>query len=135
MISVFPRLFIGIAAWGAYHGTKKLCARLNNKVLIEAISCTAAGVVAPVVNTGLVFLMIWAFYGGGHVFGTRTVQVWFVFLLGANFPWEIGITAVAAAPVIMALKKALKTALPDKNDFVLDNEPEIDAEKDNVISN
>ena len=108
MVSVVARLFIGPAVFGTYRLLRIFTARIKNVQAQEVVSISVAGAVAAVVNTGLVFLMMWLFFDGDAMFGTRSLYAWFLFLLGANFPWEIGMCAALSAPILLALKKSFR---------------------------
>ncbi|MCL2822312.1 MAG: hypothetical protein FWD86_03860 [Firmicutes bacterium] len=110
LISVLPRLFVGVGVRGAYllFGGGK---RGDDDKVTRTIAATMAGIAAPIVNTGLVFLSMMAFFGLGFDFGGAhgSLQNWLMFLLATNFPIELGVVAVSAPLVCSALFVAFKS--------------------------
>lgn len=59
LISVLPRMFIGVVSYYVYSGLTKV---IEKDSLKESISSMAAGIAGSLTNTGLVFLMLYLVY-------------------------------------------------------------------------
>lgn len=107
LVSVLPRVFIGLSAYGAAKGLTVLFKKLPASVAYAAGA--AAGVMT---NTFLVVGMILAFYFGRTYFlGDASVYIgweWMTVLLGGNFLIEILVAVIAVPPVVLAIRKAKK---------------------------
>lgn len=126
MVSMFPRVLIGLSTFGVARLAKKLfvrpqfeekidsngnCVRtlMNSKKVVMAenfstFCATAAGVVT---NTLLVGLMTIAFYGG-KPFGDGTISIAFLAgLFSINFAIEIVVFSLICPPIVYALRKQL----------------------------
>lgn len=118
LVSVFPRVFMGVAAYWTYHlisfiVSKILTARERkgklplgkkaNVMLRETIPAAVGGVVGALTNTVLVLLMLWVF--GGDAFAVA-FSVAIVF----NSPIEMACCAVLVPLYIRVMKIALKNS-------------------------
>lgn len=102
LISVLPRLLIGIVAFGAAHGILKLFPNAK-RFLSDGIGCF----LAVLTNTGLVLgLMLWIYGGDGNV--TPTV-IGTIFL--SNSIVEIVVTTIFTPLILSALRKSDKRKL------------------------
>ncbi|MEJ6950416.1 ECF transporter S component [Natronospora cellulosivora (SeqCode)] len=59
LVSVLPRMFIGVVAYYTYVGMKKL---IRKEKYQESISAIVSGVIGSLTNTALVFLMLYVVY-------------------------------------------------------------------------
>jgi uncharacterized membrane protein len=59
LVSVLPRMFIGVVAYYAFYGISKL---FNKSKLKNTVSTFIGGIAGSLTNTGLVFLMLYLLY-------------------------------------------------------------------------
>lgn len=105
-ISILPRVLIGISAYFAALGVRKLLPKLP-----DVISYAAGAMAGVITNTVGVLGLILAFYYGRPL-GTTGLVISFPFITGiivSNSLIEILICAVITPPIVLALKKAFKT--------------------------
>lgn len=117
MVSVVPRMLIGVTCYFSYVGLKKGFQRcFKNKesraavrwniVLSSAIS-SAVGVIT---NTLLVVGMIYAFNAGANYGGTVIDANFLSVLIGINFLIEIVIAVILTPPIVLTLCVAMRKA-------------------------
>lgn len=115
MVSVVPRMLIGVTCYFSYVGLKKGFQRcFKNKesraavrwniVLSSAIS-SAVGVIT---NTLLVVGMIYAFNAGANYGGTVIDANFLSVLIGINFLIEIVIAVILTPPIVLTLCIAMR---------------------------
>ena len=115
MVSVVPRMLIGVTCYFSYVGLKKGFQRcFKNKesraavrwniVLSSAIS-SAVGVIT---NTLLVVGMIYAFNAGKYYGGTVIDANFLSVLIGINFLIEIVIAVILTPPIVLTLCIAMR---------------------------
>lgn len=107
MISVFPRIFVGLAAYFVYKGMTRLTKKLKNRTLAKSLSSYFGAVAAVLTNTGLVIGMIWAFYYGKTAGGIAINAEFFTALISLNFVLEIVIVPLVSVPIVLAVTKSL----------------------------
>lgn len=118
LVSVFPRVLMGITAYWAYHFVsfiinkilslreKKGKAALNfkaNVVWRETVPAAVGGVIGALTNTIFVLIMLWCF--GGEAFATA-----FSVAIAFNSPIEMACCAVLVPIYIRTMKIALKNS-------------------------
>lgn len=103
LISVLPRMFIGIASYYAY----VLLTKLFKKQLIgQFISTLIAGAVGSLINTGLVFLMLYLVYAKEVVEKVgKTFKAILVFIFTTNAIAEAFVAALITAAISLAFFK------------------------------
>lgn len=104
LVSITPRILIGVVAYFAAHGSKKLFPKLPD--LIAYGIGSAFGVIT---NTTLVLGTIMLF-NFGDTFGSSTFIVgweWIVATITGNFLIELCICTIVTPPIILALKKVI----------------------------
>lgn len=105
MVSIVPRVLIGLSAYFAAAGVKKISSKIP-----DYVSYSVGAIAGVVTNTVGVLGMIAAFYFGTTLEGTATAITW-PFIAGiivSNSLLEIAICAVIVPPIVMALKTAFK---------------------------
>lgn len=118
MVSVFPRIFVGLSAHFVYKFAMKIFKKMKKQVVARSLSCYLGGIAAVITNTGLVFAMLWAFYGGKAVGGTVINPAFFSALLLINFLPEIIIVPLLSVPVVFAVQRSLNRPV------IISREPE-----------
>ena len=117
LVSVLPRALIGFAALGANRLVKYLLRNRPQRRTVETTAAVAAGIAAVVTNTTMVALMTLAAYYGqvmgvDELFGGNTSDVINWTLIGGffafNFAVELTVNAVMNAPIVSAIKHALR---------------------------
>lgn len=99
LISVLPRMFIGVTAYYAYMWVSKLIKGVAGRSISSAI----AGVVGSLTNTGLVFLMLYLVYAQrvvesvGMAFGAIIA-----FVFTTNAVAEALVSAIITSVIIVA---------------------------------
>ena len=107
LISVLPRIFIGLVTYGVYHLLKKIIKAEKVGELIAGIVSAMSGVLT---NTGLVSLMLWAFYGKTGIQGTAIDATFMETVILANFAIEIVVCTIITPPISLAVSKTMNRA-------------------------
>ncbi|MFW6306144.1 MAG: ECF transporter S component [Bacillota bacterium] len=102
LISVLPRMFIGVVSYYVYSGLKKV---IPKEPLKETVSSIAAGIAGSLTNTCLVFLMLYLIYAQKVV---ETVGVAFKALFVSVFTTNAIAEAVVSAVITTAIVIAYK---------------------------
>lgn len=108
IISLVPRILIGVVAWAVYQGLRKLLSGHHK----DTIALAAAGVAGSLTNTLLVMHMIYFFFGesyliaGGKVYETVYGAI-LAIIIGAGVPEAIvsGLLTVAICKVMLRFVK------------------------------
>ncbi|MFP4017497.1 MAG: ECF transporter S component [Halanaerobiales bacterium] len=106
LVSVLPRMFIGVVSYYTYTGMKQFIKKGNVQ---ESISAIIAGITGSLTNTILVFLMLYLVYAQevaeqlGIAFETLFLSV-----LTTNAIAEALVSAVLTAAIIVAYKSYTK---------------------------
>ncbi|MDD3946403.1 MAG: ECF transporter S component [Clostridia bacterium] len=107
LISVLPRVMIGIAVYFAAHGFRKMLPKLN-----PVFSYAVGSAVAVITNTLLVLGMILLFhFGTTFTFNGASTLIgwqWIATVLLTNSVIELAICTVITPPIIVALKRVVK---------------------------
>ncbi len=103
LISVFPRIMIGITVYFAMIAMEKLLPKMPQ--LIKFGIASAVGVVT---NTAFVLGMILLFYFGTDFSGVIIGWEWFVGVISGNFIIELIVCTVVTPSIIIAVKKVFK---------------------------
>lgn len=101
LISVLPRVFIGITAYWTYFGISKLFKRVKNKYVREMLPAAFAGVIGSLTNTVLYLLAvnIW----GGNVMGAFSQFI--SIAVTVYFPIELMACFILVPVYVLVLKK------------------------------
>lgn len=107
LISIVPRILIGVATYYASKGASKLFPKLN-----PVFSYAAGSAAAVITNTSLVLGAILLFhYGTTFSFNGVSAQIgwqWLTAILLTNSVIELAICTLITPPIVYALKKAVK---------------------------
>lgn len=95
VVSVLPRIIMGIVAYGVLTGVRALCKNKKSVFVREVIPCSVAGACGVITNTVLVLLMMFAFAGGDAFLETALATI-----LSLNFLLEF-ICALLLVPVFV----------------------------------
>lgn len=114
LVSILPRIFVPVVAFGVMHGLNALALRVSKKSapdnpavgkgkqwLIDAV----ASVLAVMTNTGLVLGMIWGIYGGKSVGDTLISPEFMTAMISINFVIELIVFPLLTPPIVFALRK------------------------------
>ena len=107
LISVLPRIFIGIVVYFSYHLLKKV---IKSDKLGTAVAGAVSSMLGVMTNTGLVSLMLWAFYGKTGIQGTQIDAAFMETVILANFAIEIIICTLITPPISLAVRKTIDRA-------------------------
>lgn len=110
MVSVFPRIFIGIAVYFSCKFTRYLTEKMKikDKRLRDTIAFTASSIAGTVTNTVLVLSMLLAFNYGKEFSGWVINWVLIGAILSTNFVIELILTAVICPPISLAVNAFYK---------------------------
>lgn len=100
LVSVLPRVLIGISAYWSAVLVKKLTEKSKNPFVQNVLPYSVAGLCGTITNTLFVTLMLRIFYVNKYV-----ASVFEVFIV-LNFPIEIVSSIILVPLYVMALKKA-----------------------------
>lgn len=101
-LPILPRIFVGMASYGAYAGLRALCRRRTGK-LARALPVVVACAVGPLVNTGLIVPLLWAVSRNVRALGAVWVSTT---LLSGVIEW---VACVAVVPSLaFTVGKALR---------------------------
>lgn len=98
LISIFPRIFIGLVAYGVYVLLNKFFASSQNKFMSEVFPAAVAGVLGTVTNTVCTIFMMW-------VFNKSDIASVFTVLISINFVAEVIAAAILTPTYVMLIKK------------------------------
>ena len=107
LISVLPRMFIGVTSYWTYFGLSKLFTKAKSVFVRESIPAAIAGVVGSLTNTVLYLLAvnIWA----GNVMGSLTAIM--NVAVSIYFPIELAACLVLVPIYVAVLKKVNHTLI------------------------
>lgn len=114
LVSILPRIFVPVVAFGVMHGLDALALRASKKSAPDTASVTkgkqwlidaVASVLAVMTNTGLVLGMIWGIYGGKSVGDTLISPEFMTAMISINFVIELIVFPLLTPPVVFALRK------------------------------
>ena len=110
LISVLPRMFIGITAYWTYFGLSRLFGKCKNKFVNEKLPAAVAGVVGSVTNTVLYIsaVNIWS----GNALGIFSQL--FEIAIAIYFPIELAACFILVPVFVTVLKKVNKKIAPSK---------------------
>ncbi|MDD5603211.1 MAG: ECF transporter S component [Eubacteriales bacterium] len=106
LISVLPRMFIGVAAYYVYFLVSKL---IKKDTLKKTVASLAAGIAGSLTNTGLVFLMLYLIYAkevaekAGAPFKAILISVF-----TTNAIAEAAVSAVITSAIVLAYYRIAK---------------------------
>ncbi|MFW6287496.1 MAG: ECF transporter S component [bacterium] len=106
LISVLPRMFIGVVSYYVYSGLNKL---INRKVISKSVSPFVAGIAGSLTNTCLVFLMLYLVYAKVVVEKLGIAfQALFISVFTTNAIAEALLAAFITMAIIIAYKNYSK---------------------------
>ena len=112
LVSIVPRLFIGIIGYGAFVITKKLLFKLkrlsDKKDLVIMIATFVCALFIVVSNTALVLPMIYLVYHGQNIGGTSITIKFVLGLVTLNFVIELVVTLIISPIIVKTLYKYTK---------------------------
>ena len=91
LVSILPRIFIGVLAYFVYYFVSKLFKNSNNTFLKDVLPCSVAGAVGILTNTVCTIFMMW-------VFNSAEIALVFTTIISINFLAEI-IGACVLTPI------------------------------------
>ena len=105
LISILPRMFIGITAYWTYFGISKILKNCKNKFVRENLPASIAGAVGAITNTSLYLLsvFVWRDWLGESAYGTLTGIVATLSII--YFVVEIVASIILVPAYVKALKK------------------------------
>lgn len=106
LISILPRLFVGVSGYFAYKIMLKATKKIKNEVFRLGISSCVSAIISVLVNTGLVLSMMWALFNGKDIAGTAIDAKFMSALLSTNFIIEVICCALLAPSINYALVKS-----------------------------
>ncbi|MBQ2908427.1 MAG: hypothetical protein IJE56_00565 [Clostridia bacterium] len=101
LISILPRLFIGVVAYGVYFLLKKACASSKNTFVKEILPCAVAGVFGTLSNSVCTIFMMW-------VFSAAELAAVFTTIISINFVAEVVASAVLVPIYVRVINKIVK---------------------------
>jgi len=107
LISILPRIFIGIVSYYAYNGFKKIFKGKHK----EAISIFLGAALGSLTNTIGVLSMIYIVYADKveAILQNTTAGAFVIAVASTNGVAELIVTGVIAVPIVMAVKKIWST--------------------------
>ncbi len=121
LISVLPRMFIGVTAYWTYFGLSRLFGKCKNKFIKEKLPAAIAGVVGSVTNTVLYISAVNIWTGNALGIFSQLFEV----AIAIYFPIELAACFILVPIYVMVLQKIGKKIAPKKaanstaqNDFV-----------------
>lgn len=120
MVSVLPRIIIGITTYFSYKGLRRLSilvGKRRGKVLDKRmsilVSSSVSSVIGVLTNTGLVLSMLAAFNFGKTISGIAIDGAFFTALLSVNFVIEVCVAAILTPFIVLSLRNALHLSEPE----------------------
>jgi len=120
MVSVFPRIMIGITTYFSYAGLRKLFVligkrkgKMLDKRMSILVSSSVSAVIGTLTNTGLVLGMLAAFNFGKQISGIAIDGAFFAMLISINFVIEICVAAIVTPWIVLALRKSMHMSEPE----------------------
>lgn len=116
LVSIVPRLFIGVVTYFVYKGMKALTARLKLKErAARAISYGVSGAAGVITNTVLVLGMMLLWYHGREINGLSIGWGLIITILGSNFLIELAVTTALCVPISLAVSKVAVSFSKEKD--------------------
>ena len=103
LVSIFPRIFIGVVAYFVYFLLAKICVKSKNAFVNEILPASIAGAFGILANTVCTLTMMWLF-NAAELAAVLTV------ILSINFLGEI-IGAIVLVPVYKKVLKRIENKL------------------------
>lgn len=115
LISILPRVFIGVLGLCVFKVVEKVLNVINKKAkkplndrVCKIISSAFCSAFTVFFNTLLVLSMIWILFAGDNINGTVISKEFIFGLITLNFLLEIVVTTLIAPPIVYAVDKFLK---------------------------
>ena len=105
LISILPRVFIGVTAYWTCLGLTKLCKKSKNKFIKDVLPVSVGGIIGAITNTGLYLLatFIWRDWLSAGMGEAATQMLWWVPVL--YFGIEVAACAVLVPVYVKVLRK------------------------------
>ena len=103
LVSILPRVFIGITAFGVYFLANKLLKNATSEFVREILPCSLAGVFGILTNTVCTIFMMW-------VFNSAELAIVLTLIISVNFIAEV-IGAAVLAPIYVRVFKRMNKGL------------------------
>jgi uncharacterized membrane protein len=103
LVSILPRILIGVVAYLVYCGLKKLLAKTKKPFASEVLPCSIAGAFGILANTVCTLTMMW-------IFNAAALAAVISVIMSINFLAEI-IGAIVLVPVYVKLFKKFEVRL------------------------
>jgi uncharacterized membrane protein len=119
MVSIVPRICIGITTYFSYVGMRKLCVFAGNKLkkfdkrFNILISSSVSSVVGTLTNTALVLSMLAAFNFGKEISGIAIDGAFFAGIISLNFLVEVLVAAIVTPWIVLAVRRSQKLPEPE----------------------
>lgn len=141
LISLVPRLFVGIIGYGAFLLTKNVLFKIKKlsqkKDLVIMISTFVCALFIVVSNTALVLPMIYLVYHGQNIGGTSITIEFVLGLVSLNFVIELVVTLIISPIIVKTLYKYTKNVQVIENYedlfIVTDNLENNDIDKESIV--
>lgn len=103
LVSIFPRIFIGIVAYLVYSLVLELCKNVKSESLREKLPLSVAGAFGILTNTVCTITMLW-------VFNSASLAMVFTTIISFNFLAEV-IGAIILVPIYASVLKRIENKL------------------------
>lgn len=103
LVSILPRVFIGVVAYGVYSLVSLICKKSKNSFLQTKIPLSFAGAFGILTNSVCTIFMMW-------VFNSATIAMVFSTIISINFLAEI-LGAVILVPIYAQVLKRIENKL------------------------
>ncbi len=103
LVSILPRVFIGLTSYGVYFLANKLLKDSKNEFVSEILPCSLAGVFGILTNSVCTIFMMW-------VFNSAELALVLTVIISINFVAEI-IGAAVLAPIYVRVFKRMHKSL------------------------
>ncbi len=115
LISILPRLFIGVTAYWTYFGISKLFRKVKNRYVREMLPAAISGVIGSITNTILYLLAISIWTSGDALSSILAVAT------TIYFPIELAACFILV-PIYVAVLKKISHKLIEKKPAVEENQ-------------
>lgn len=103
LVSIFPRVFIGLTAFLVYFLANKLFNKAKSEFVREILPCSLAGVFGILTNTVCTIFMMW-------VFNSAELALVLTLIISINFVAEV-VGAAILAPIYVKVFKRMHKSL------------------------
>lgn len=103
LVSILPRVFIGLSAFGVYFLANKLFKNSKSEFVKEILPCSLAGAFGILTNTVCTIFMMW-------VFNSAELALVLTLIISVNFIAEV-VGAVVLAPIYVRVFKRMHKSI------------------------